>query len=73
MKIKITNKIEERINEYQKLYGSSRKWFADKMGMSSSRMYQLLKADNMNIDVLAKFAIVLECRLDDLVDYEEIK
>ena len=73
MKIKITNKIEDKINEYQRKYGSSRKWFADKMGMSSSRMYQLLKADNMNIDVLAKFAIVLECKLDDLIEYIEIK
>jgi DNA-binding Xre family transcriptional regulator len=73
MQVKITNKIEDKISEYQRKYGSSRTWIANKMGMSTSRMYQLLKADNMNIDVLAKFAIALNCKLDDLIDYEEVE
>lgn len=72
MQVKITNKIEERITEYQDKYGSSRTWIAKQMGMTSQRMYQLMKADNMNIDVLAKFAIILNCKLDDLIDYEKI-
>ena len=72
MKIKITNKIEDKINEYQKQTGSTKTFIASKMGMSPQRIYQLMKSDNMNIDVLAKFAIVLKCKLDDLVDYDII-
>ena len=72
MKIKITNKIEDKINEYQKQTGATKTFIASKMGMSPQRIYQLMKSDNMNIDVLAKFAIVLKCKLDDLVDYDII-
>lgn len=73
MKIKIVNKIEEKVNEYQGRSGATKTWIANKMSMSPQRMYQLMKAENMNIDVLVKFAIALECKLDDLIEYNIIE
>jgi len=73
MQIKITNKIEQKVIEYQEKYGSSKTWVAKQMGMTPQRMYQLMKSDNMMIDVIAKFAIVLDCKIDDLIDYEVIE
>lgn len=73
MQIKITNKIEEKITEYQKKNGATRTWIAKRMGMSPQRMYQLMKSENMMLDVIIKVAIGLECKIDDLVDYEIIE
>ena len=70
MKIKITNKIEERINEYQKQTGATRKWIADKIGISKSRLYQIMQTENMMLDVAVKFAIFFNCKIEDLFDYE---
>ena len=70
MKVKITNKIEEKVNEHQKKYGSSKVWIAEQIGISKSRMYQIFKSDDMMINVYIRFAIVLNCSLDDLIKYE---
>jgi len=70
MKIKITNKIEEKINEYQEKTGATRKWIADKIGISKSRLYQIMQTENMMLDVAVKFAIFFNCKIEDLFDYE---
>ena len=72
MKVKITNKIEEKVNEHQKKYGSSKVCIADQIGISKSRMYQIFKSDDMMINVYIRFAIVLNCSLDDLIKYEVV-
>lgn len=72
MNIKIINKIEEKVNEHQKKYGSSKVWIAEQVGISKSRMYQIFKSDDMMINVYIRFAIVLNCSLDDLIQYEII-
>lgn len=74
MQIKITaNKLEFRINEYQRNTGASKVWIAKKLGISKQRMYQLFKADNMTIDVALKFAEFLKCDVKDLFEYDIIE
>jgi len=67
-KFKIINKIEQRVNEYQHLRGSTKSWIADQVGISKSRMYQIFKAEDMMFNVYVRFAIVLECKLTDLFE-----
>jgi len=66
---KIINKIEQRVNEYQHLHGSTKLWIADKVGISKSRMYKIFKSDDMMISVYLRFSIVLQCPLSDLVEF----
>lgn len=73
MSIIITNKIEEKVNEYQRRTGASKKWIASQMGMSPQRMYSLFKADNMMLDVAYKFVVFLDCKIEDLFEYEVSK
>ena len=73
MKVKITNKIEEKVLEYQRRTGASKTFLADKMGMSSQNMYQVFKSSNITIETLIKFSIVLGCNKEDLYDYEVIE
>lgn len=70
MRIKITNKIEQRVNEYQAKTGATKKFIASKVGISPSRMYQIFQAEDMMIYMYIRFAIFLNCPLDDLVEYE---
>jgi len=67
-KFEIVNKIEQRVNEYQHLRGSTKTWIADQVGISKSRMYQIFKGDDMMMNVYARFAIVLECQITDLFE-----
>ena len=73
MQIIITNKIEEKINEYQKRTGASKKWIASQIDMSPQRMYSLFKAENMTLDVAFKFVVFLDCTVEDLFEYEVTK
>ena len=70
MKFLIINKIEQRVNEYQQLNGTSKKWIAEKVGISPSRMYQIFKSEDMMLSVFIRFAIVLRCPIDDLFKVE---
>lgn len=69
-KFKIVNKIEQRVNEYQRLRGSTKSWIADQVGISKSRLYQVFKGDDMMLNLYARFAIVLECSITDLFEIE---
>jgi len=73
MQIKITNKIEQKINVLQETTGITKKWVASQMDMSPQRLYALFKADNMMLDVAIKFAVFLNCDIMDLFEYEVIK
>jgi len=72
MQIKIINNIDKKINEYQDRTGATKKWIAGKLDMSSARLNQIVHADNLTIDVVVKFAVFLDCSLDDLFKYEII-
>jgi len=73
MKIKITNKIEERINEYQAKYGTSRTFIANKAGVSRQNLNSLEKSDNPTIQSLEKIAYALDCKITDLYECKIIK
>lgn len=72
MQIKIYNKIEEKVNEYQDRTGASKKWIADKMGITPQNLNKTFKSVNMPIEILIKYSIVLDCNIFDLFKYEVI-
>ena len=73
MKIKITNKIEEKINEYQRKYGTSRTFIANKAGISRQNLNSLEKPENPTIQSLEKIAYALDCKITDLYECKIIK
>jgi len=72
LKIKIINKIDNRIIMYQNKTGANKTWIAHRLGISRQRMYDLSKAENFNLDTLIKLSILLECDISELFDYEII-
>jgi len=72
MQVRIYNKIEEKVIEYQNKTGASKTWIAKQLDMTPQRMYQLMKSENMMLDVIVKFAIFLECGVDQLIGYSRI-
>jgi len=70
MQIKITNKIEERINEYQKQTGATKTWLCKQLGMSNQNLYKIFSSTNLTIETLIKFSLLLNCNITDLFDYE---
>ena len=73
MKVIVYNKIEEKVLEYQERTGSSKTFLANKMGMSPQNMYQIFKSNNITIETLIKFSMVLDCDKEELYDYEVIE
>lgn len=73
MKIKITNKIEDKITEYQVKYGSSRTWIANKAGISRQNLNSLENSDNPTIQSLARIAYALGCEITDLYECKIIE
>jgi len=69
-KFKIVNKIEQRVNEYQHLRGSTKSWICGQVGISKSRLYQVFKGEDMMLNLYARFAIVLECPITDLFEIQ---
>ena len=72
MRIKITNKIRDKITEYQRTTGASQVWIAQKMNISKSRLYQIGLADDMMLSVALRVAIFFKCPIEELFDYEEV-
>jgi len=72
MQIKITNNIEKKVTEYQQQTGATKKWIADKIGISKQRLYSIFNSDNLMLDVLIRFSLFLNCNIEDLFTYEII-
>ena len=71
MQIRITkNKIEDKLNEYQKKTGASKTWISEQLGISKQRLYAIVNSNNMMLDVALKFALFLNCDIKDLIEYE---
>lgn len=73
MKVIITNKIEQKVLEYQERTGATKRFMANKMGIPSQSIYQTFKSTNLNLETLIKFSIVLGCDIADLYSYEIIE
>jgi len=69
MQVIITNRIEEKVNEYQERTGASKVWIANKMGISPQNLNKAFKSTNMPIEMLIKCSIVLDCSIFDLFEY----
>lgn len=72
MEILITNKIESKINEYQEKTGATKTWIAKQLGISTQRLYNIINATNLQLDIAIKIALFLDCKLDDLFIYEYV-
>lgn len=70
IEVKITNRIEDKINEYIKKHGTKKSWIAEQIGMLPQTMNKIIKKDNMTMETLLKFAYILECNPEDLYEYE---
>lgn len=70
MQIKITNKIEEKVNEYQMNTGATKTWIAKQLGMSNQNMFAIFRVSNPTLETLIKFSIFLGCDIADLFAYE---
>jgi len=73
MKVIIENLIEKKVSEFQKRTGATKTFLANRMEISPQRMYQIMRSDNNNmmLDVLVRFALVLDCKIDDLIEYRD--
>jgi len=70
MIITITNNIERKVKEYQAQTGATKTFIANKMDITPARLYQIMKSNNMMLDVLVRFALALNCKIDDLIEYK---
>jgi len=70
MRIKITNKIEEKVSEYQVRTGATKTWLCKQLGMSNQNLYKIFASTNLTIETLIKFSFILNCKIEDLFDYE---
>jgi DNA-binding XRE family transcriptional regulator len=66
--IRVTIKLNilEKIEQMQKSNGTTKAWVARKLGVSNQRLYSILKADNLTLDVLIRIAYILRCDITDL-------
>ena len=69
MQVKIINKIPIKIEEYQRKHGTTLTWIARQFGESRQQINRLMKTDRLYIHHLVKFAIILNCKIEDLYDY----
>lgn len=72
MRIIIINRIEERVNEYQKNTGATKTWICKKLNMSTQNLYKLFSSTNITLETLIKFSYVLQCEIVDLFEYKVI-
>jgi len=70
LQIKVINKINDKIIEYQQRTGATKTWISNKLGISKARLYQICEAENMMLDVAIKFSIFFECEIMDLFEYK---
>ena len=68
MKIRIINKIEEKVNEYQVKTGATKTWIANKAGITRQNLNSLEKSDNPTVQSLERLAYVLGCKITDLYE-----
>jgi len=70
MQIKIKNKIEQKVNEYQEKTGATKTWICKKLNMSTQNLYKLFSSNNLTLETLIKISYVLQCDITDLFEYQ---
>ena len=74
MEVKIKNKIEEKVNEYQEKTGATKTWIARQMGYNSPQaLDKAMKNLSNSLEVYYKFAVFLNCMVEYLYSVEVFK
>ena len=67
IEVKIINKIEDKVIEYQKQTGATKTWIAKQMGYNSPQaLDKAMKNASNSLKVYYKFAIFLKCSVEEL-------
>ncbi|HEY5588012.1 MAG TPA: hypothetical protein VIK86_03545 [Candidatus Paceibacterota bacterium] len=72
MQIKLTNKIADRIEEYQANTGTTKIWICKQLGITKQRLHSICKADNIMLDLAFKIAYFLKTDIESLFECEVI-
>jgi len=62
-------KIKEMVEEYQKKTGVNKAFIAKRLGLSKQALSETFKSSNPRLETLIKFAICLNCNVEDLYKY----
>jgi Helix-turn-helix. len=73
IEVKIVNKIEEKIKEHKKNKGVSMKFIQEQLDISKQSLYNLFKAEDINYKTLIKLSILLECEIEELIEYKIVE
>jgi DNA-binding Xre family transcriptional regulator len=68
VKVTIINNIDKKINEHKKLYGTTKVWVAEQIGITRQSLNILINTKNPTIESLEKVAFVLKCDVKDLYE-----
>ena len=67
--VNIEVKIKDMVEEYQKKTGVNKAFIAKRLGLSRQALSEAFKSNNPRLETLIKFAICLDCKVEDLYDY----
>lgn len=70
--IKIINKIKEQVELYQEKTGATKTWVAKELGISRQALNILFNTANPGIELLVKISILIECKIEDLYEIENV-
>lgn len=68
--VKITNKIKEKVEEYQQKTGVNKIFIAKRLGLTKQALSESFKSNNPKLETLLKFAIFLNCDISDLYTFQ---
>ena len=67
--VSIEVKIKDMVEAYQKKSGVNKAFIAKRLGLSRQALSEAFKSNNPRLETLIKFAICLDCKVEDLYDY----
>jgi len=70
--VSIEVKIKDMVEAYQKKSGVNKAFIAKRLGLSRQALSEAFKSNNPRLETLIKFAICLDCKVEDLYDYYQI-
>lgn len=74
VEVKIINKIEDKVKEYQEQTGCTKSWIAKQMGFKSKQALDgAMMSKNPTIKTLVIFAYFLNCKVTDLYIIKELR
>lgn len=71
--VKITNKIEEKVNEYQLKTGATKTWISKQIGYSKQTLHTIMKSQNPTIETMVKLSVLLDCDISELYETQIIQ